>query len=70
MADDAKHPSPISVSDFDRRVYTACSEVREGGIGEIEVEEVSTMEDGFEHRITFTVRREVRHFCSAPTTDD
>lgn len=47
--------------DFDRRIYTACQEVREGGIGEIEVEEVTALLDGTEVRTTVVVRREVRH---------
>lgn len=52
------NPNP----DFDRRVYTACQEVRQGDIGEIEVEEVTTSLDGTEVRITFIVRKEVKHF--------
>lgn len=60
-------PERPSIGDFDRRLLTICSEVRQGGIGEAEISEVyQNMEDGIEMTMTITVRREVRHFHPPP----
>lgn len=48
--------------ELDRLLYTAVAEIRDGGVGEIEIEEECDLDEhGRTIRTTITVRRETKH---------
>ncbi len=50
-------------------LYTAIQEIRDGGIGEIEIEEECDLDEhGRTIRLTVTVRRHVQPICIGPVT--